>query len=878
MATTRQLLPRGSWIVAAIFALQCAAQIDCAEPRRPAGPRPKEVGTTGGMRIKVLDSAGQPVAKTPIHVAVWTDEDFPHNQDYACDADGRVEIKLPKTLTILRIWASRDGHVPLFAHWWPEHQANGFPIPEEFTFRLAKGSVIGGVVKNADGQPIAGAKVEVRHVGRADDMTERPVISTWLANGDGGRVTDADGRWSLDNVPADEEAQVRLKISHPDYIDDQSWGEMQQKQHVTMEQLRAKTAVVVMQRGINVTGMVTAADGKPVAGAVVVFGDRPYFQEGSQEVRTDQGGGYRFPPLPPGAMTVTVVAEGWAPQLRKIDIKPENPPVNFELTRGKTLRLRFVDRAGTPIPKVGIGIAKWRGGESLYNYKHPNVLDTKIPVYADENGVYEWTWAPDDAVTYHISLPAKAPPPPTTISLTADGAEQMLTLPLQLLVTGKASDAETGEAIGEFTAVPVLELPNGRLLVERSRAKRAAGRYFFQMENGSAAYRVRIEAAGYRSAVSEASFRAGDANLTCDVELQKAPPAAGRIVDADGKPLERSLVILSTATQPLFLVQRHEGGQDAATFGNHAHSHLTNSNGEFWFPAQYEPYFVMVKTGFGYAECVHQPDEPPGELVLREFARVEGRLFDGGKPMVGAEVLIQPLRLHSRGMPKLDERYLTLTDHDGRYAFDRVPPLKCMLSFARRPSGAGRFATREFVPLDLQPGETVTLDRTAAGAEVLGRVRLKGAGADKVDLSHSLNYLLHRTDGIKPLLQVALRRFDWKKGWDDAWLATAEGVSYLQTLHHCRVELNRDGTFRLGGVPAGEYELAFKIYKRKTDGTVSPAGLKVVKFSVADEKSGRGRVDLGEIEIKPMSDSELGEPASEFEIELLDAVTRQRSP
>jgi hypothetical protein len=31
------------------------------------------------------------------------------------------------------------------------------------------------------------------------------------------------------------------------------------------------------------------------------------------------------------------------------------------------------------------------------------VLDTKIPVRGDENGVYEWTWAPDDEVDYTIA-------------------------------------------------------------------------------------------------------------------------------------------------------------------------------------------------------------------------------------------------------------------------------------------------------------------------------------------------------------------------------------------------------------------------------------------------------------------------------------------
>lgn len=103
------------------------------------------------MLIKAVHSAGKPAAGANIHVSIWTKEPFEANQDYKCDADGSVEIKLPKTLTILRIWARSEEQVPLFAHWWPEHQDSGAPIPEEFTFRMAKRSMIGGVVKNEQG-------------------------------------------------------------------------------------------------------------------------------------------------------------------------------------------------------------------------------------------------------------------------------------------------------------------------------------------------------------------------------------------------------------------------------------------------------------------------------------------------------------------------------------------------------------------------------------------------------------------------------------------------------------------------------------------------------------------------------------------------------
>jgi hypothetical protein len=66
------------------------------------------------------------------------------------------------------------------------------------------------------------------------------------------------------------------------------------------------------------------------------------------------------------------------------------------------LRLRFVDDTRAAIPGVGVSIDRWRGGQLLYNHKHPNVLDTKIPVVADKDGIDEWAWAPDDEVTFNF--------------------------------------------------------------------------------------------------------------------------------------------------------------------------------------------------------------------------------------------------------------------------------------------------------------------------------------------------------------------------------------------------------------------------------------------------------------------------------------------
>lgn len=333
--------------------------------------------TKGSLRVRVVDSKGHPMSGAAIHVGIWTKETFKAKRDYVCDAQGRAEVELPKTLRILRVWAHADGYVPLFAQLWKGNEAVGQSLPEQFTFRLQKGTGMGGVVKDEDGKPIIGAKVEVMHVaGRDDNPNDIASISTWLADDDTARTTDAEGRWTLDNVPPGDDVQVQVKLTHADFVSDISWGDLQNKQRITSKALRAQTATIVMQRGTVITGTVTDPGGKPVEGAVVIWGDRPYWEHRpQQEVRTDPKGNYHFPPLPPGKMTVTVVAEGWMPQLRKIEIDPKIAPVDFQLGPGKKLRIRFVDSSGALVPTAGVRIESWRGGQSLYNDKHPNVLD-----------------------------------------------------------------------------------------------------------------------------------------------------------------------------------------------------------------------------------------------------------------------------------------------------------------------------------------------------------------------------------------------------------------------------------------------------------------------------------------------------------------------
>ncbi len=290
--------------------------------------------TKGSMRIQIVDTAGKPLENAAIHASVWTNEDFKAGRNYKTNDQGFATVLLPKTLQILRLWGSQKGYCEEFVDFETNAAVHEVVIPDDFKIRLVKGTPIGGVIKNEEGQPIQGAWVAYNY--RAGGYF-----------GDG-HVTDENGRWTFDDVRPDKEVFIHVK--HPAYLSDH-FAEMQKAQKVTTAMLRAQTATIVMHRGLRIVGKVVDPQEKPVAHAILLSGDDPYFGSVTQPVVTDERGQFQFPMLPAGTVRLTVIAKGWMPETRQIQLAPGMGATDFHLKPGKKLRIRFVDRDGKPIPR-----------------------------------------------------------------------------------------------------------------------------------------------------------------------------------------------------------------------------------------------------------------------------------------------------------------------------------------------------------------------------------------------------------------------------------------------------------------------------------------------------------------------------------------------
>ncbi len=164
--------------------------------------------------------------------------------------------------------------------------------------------------------------------------------------------------------------------------------------------------------------------------------------------------------------------------------------------------------------------------------------------------------------------------------------------------------------------------------MERQRKKTfSGGTYEITGDRTDVAYRVRIEADGYRSAMSEA-VRTGAPAPTFDFRLEPAAPLQGQVIDTGGRPVKGARVFLATTSQMLGIVQG-----DMRTPGRPTKTSSPTGKEIFSFPAQFEQYTVVAIHDDGYAELNREPNQQPGELTLKAWARVEGRLLKAGQPV-----------------------------------------------------------------------------------------------------------------------------------------------------------------------------------------------------------------------------------------------------
>ncbi len=484
-----------------------------------------------------------------------------------------------------------------------------------------------------------------------------------------------------------------------------------------------------------VRGRVTDPDGKPVQGAILVWNTtQDEKRENRQKaVRTDKEGRYVSPPLPSMKGTITVIAEGFAPDMTPVDFATEKN-VDFSLKKGELLQIRVVDQNGDPIPDVDVTIGDlpmqpWRIGANIFSGSARNSLETKtgIPLQTDKNGLYRWTWAPADPVGFWFNkngyeMVVSSPRKPDTM-FTAGKKEYTVVMRKGFTIYGTIIDNETGKPIPRFRFYAGTVVGShpffGRVSWQKNH-RNSSGMTNGKFEHLFSQYNDRgyvfnIEADGYEAYVSP-DVMPDETNPTFEVRLKKSDGVSGTVLLPDGSPAAGAVVYLAESGAYLGVRDPMENDYLRRTVS----VAKTDAGGRFTlFNDQKEPYAVYVEHPKGLAWVNRDDFVKDPKIKLRGFAKLELVLPKSIYTDPEDEFELQSdLATKIPGGADLGGVKYTgkLVDGKTRYTFKSAVAGKYMFVLERMKPRADRtdmglnHVTALKKPFELKEGETKTLD------------------------------------------------------------------------------------------------------------------------------------------------------------------------
>ncbi len=301
---------------------------------------PDEEVTTGALRVSaVWAQTNEPAAGVRIEVEP-RGTTFPRYADLAGTTDDRgVAVIAAVPAGIATVRADRA---------WPRGHVRASRAEiaagetTEFFLRLEDQITVAGRVVDADGRRVPDAEIWLTR------STFDPHQSARIS------ASDENGEFSLRGVESGRYVFARKDGFEPSKI------------HAARGE-SGDTMVLELQlpgRGGAVAGRVFAPDRSPVAGALVVLGDRPgmsgaYIAPPAPiALRSDPDGAFALAGLQPGRVPLLVRAPGLAPRDTFVDVQAGvEVEVDIELEPGASLAGRVTDASGSPIERARVEVA-----------------------------------------------------------------------------------------------------------------------------------------------------------------------------------------------------------------------------------------------------------------------------------------------------------------------------------------------------------------------------------------------------------------------------------------------------------------------------------------------------------------------------------------
>ncbi len=661
-----------------------------------------------GFRIslKVLDKeSGKPIANADIRTYDGK------SRFAATDPNGIYVVTRPgEGPTSINLFAAKDGYVGQSFTCGEGRLIEYFP--EEVVFKLEKGTTIGGIVHDAAGDPLQDAKVRFT-ISSGDALNQKGPETDERFE----QLTDKDGRWMCTTAPKDL-TWVTLDVDHPDYAQSHVYVDEAE----TIEQLRSQAFVISMDQGFIISGVVQDENGNPVPDARVQRGVYYAYKESEFRGYTDPNGYFEFTKLSTTFRTetvyekiegkgnvpvkrpvefITVSAEGYAPEIKKVTFNHKKAQIEVILSSGSPICGRVIDFEGNAVSGAAVRADKWYDPESSWD-DHINSIDWRTRT--DAEGRFIWQNAPNEEVKLEITkagfLEFETP------KLLPSETEHEFVLNPKVRVFGRVIDAATKEPVSEF----IYRRHEGGTISHPKLVTNDKGRFETSFENQGERFFISFEADGYKP-VNSNSIALIDQNVELTIEMQPDTGLEGVIVDADGKPVEGVRIVIPDTWLSIDNMEI-----PAAGIKNHTNT-ITDSRGRFHLaPTATDSYDILALDDAGYLYLNSENFPPDGRFVLQPYAKIIGTYFKGSKPVSHQTVRIDYPHYHQIQKPNgvwkfgMAVNYRIETDEQGAFVFDKLI------------HGTARILIDPYREIEVEVGKTYEIHIGGDGLTVQGAV------------------------------------------------------------------------------------------------------------------------------------------------------------
>jgi hypothetical protein len=717
------------------------------------------------MTVTVVEESGQPVTN-----AVGFHR-FGKLIEFKVDQNGVFEIPMMPEKEWKK-WQTADftvraeGYGPFTAHFDSDPV-----IPETFTVVLKPAQKIGGIVVDEEGKPVEGVEVELS----IPFETAYKTADIFVSNAD--TTTDAEGKWSLFQLPATFSSSPSLRLKKEGYL--RTFVSDVPVSRLNPDAEGNYHEKIVIERGYTFSGKVVDETGKPIEGAEI----RLSRYNVSDPVLSDPNGVFRLENLPlSDRMMLMVWASGRATQAFLTEVRSEEEPVRIVMRPGRPVVFDMTDSGGVPLPGTTFrldGINGLPGGN----------LSMRIPLgkdgsKTDAKGRFVWKEAPETpfeiccGLKDHIGI---------TISIDPNNIDpNQRTVPVTLYrsrVKLRVSDGATGHPVPAFGVITrMYEKPEEEWFRRWSSHPEPGSDGNMEIDVSGEefrAWRFDVEAPGYETGSSRKVVY-GEENVELEIRLVKSsdvsetaiaepnaagqssaerlfPLSGGKILTPDGKNAENAAIEITAAA--------------SSACGPNAKPVFADKNGEFLLSEEQHqqigpyPFVLKITHTSGAAvldgETFRKTHDIPSDanavpVRLRKWGRIEGTFRAGTKKLEGAELSLRWRKPET--LPVHPGFYSgTTTKKGGRFVIEQVMPGTVDFSQYVPAKGLGSSWSSYCGTVEVRSGETTVCMLGGTGRAVTG----KAVTPEPVDFTKYTARIVPRPENPEDLIPPVLPREYW---------------------------------------------------------------------------------------------------------------------